>query len=191
MSSKATASSPRIGHAPDPATTRMALTIAERLDQKQATDIKILDVSGPLVIADYFVVATVLSTRQAQSLAKELDMEHKATRGRRKRNTGGMESEDSNWVLLDFDDIVVHLFLPEARKYYGLEDLWADVPRVPFTPTPRTAEQAADGAEVRQPTLDGFGAFQPLDEAPEADDRDDSLIEDAPIEDEPGEDDGR
>ncbi|MCK5942525.1 MAG: ribosome silencing factor [Planctomycetes bacterium] len=138
----------------------MALQLAERLDQKQATDIKILDVSGPLVIADYFVVATVQSTRQAQSLAKELDMEHKALRGRRKRN-GGSEGEESSWVLLDFDDIVVHLFLPDARDYYGLESLWADVPRLAFTPA-AIPDAAPAGPEVRQPTLDGFGAFQPL-----------------------------
>ena len=138
----------------------MALKLAERLDQKQATDIRILDVSGPLVIADYFVVATVQSTRQAQSLAKELDMAHKAARGRRKRN-GGSEGDDTNWVLLDFNDIVVHLFLPDARDYYGLESLWADVPRLEFTPTAQPEQ--SDSAEVRQPTLDGVGAFQPLE----------------------------
>ncbi len=164
MSSNASESSartpPQPGAAPDPATRQLALHLAERLDQKQATDIRILDVSGPLVIADYFVVATVQSTRQAQSLAKELDMAHKAARGRRKRN-GGSEGNDTNWVLLDFNDIVVHLFLPEARDYYGLESLWADVPRVEFT---ATAEAPSDaGSEVRQPTLDGFGALQPLD----------------------------
>jgi len=138
----------------------LALFIAERLDQKQADNIMILDVSGPLVIADYFIIATVQSTRQAQSLAKEVELEHKSMRGRRRRN-GGADSPDSNWVLIDFGDIVVHLFLPEAREYYGLESLWADVPRLPFTPTaPRTA--AAEGhTEVRQPTLDGFGAFLP------------------------------
>jgi len=165
LSSKASESSPRTspqpGAAPDQDTRELALKLAERLDEKQAADIRILDVSGPLVIADYFVVATVQSTRQAQSLAKELDMEHKALRGHRKRNGGG-EGEDSNWVLLDFNDIVVHLFLPEARDYYGLESLWADVPRLEFTPTHKP-EDAAAGGEVRQPTLDGFGAFQPLD----------------------------
>ena len=107
----------------------MALQIAERLDQKQASDIVILDVSGPLVIADYFIVATVQSTRQGQGLAKELDIEMKAVRGRRRRNTGGMETEDSNWVLLDFDDIIVHLFLPEARNYYALELQYRPVPK--------------------------------------------------------------
>lgn len=138
----------------------MALRIAELLDEKQAKDIVILDVSGPLVIADYFVVATVQSTRQGQSLAKDLDLTHKQERGARRRNTGGLESEDSNWVLLDFDDIVVHLFTPEARAYYGLETLWADVPRLPFSPSQKPAVRHA---EVRQPTLDGFGALQPQD----------------------------
>jgi ribosome-associated protein len=160
LSIKAAASSPRTDYKPDPATTAMALRIAERLDEKQATDIVVLDVSGPLVIADYFVIATVQSTRQGQSLAKELDMEHKAARGRRRRNTGGLETEDSSWVLLDFDDIVVHVFLPEARSYYALETLRADVPRLPFRPAARPAP--GQSAPVRQPTLDGFGAFQPL-----------------------------
>jgi|GEM_PF-2387712 len=147
----------------------MAIQLAERLDLKQAADIRILDVSGPLVIADYFVVATVQSTRQAQSLAKELDLAHKAARGRRKRN-GGSEGADTSWVLLDFNDIVVHLFLPDARNYYGLESLWADVPRLEFTPTTHPEPEA--GAEVRQPTLDGFGAFQPLAPEPAPEDAD-------------------
>ena len=136
----------------------MARSIAQRLDEKKATDIVILDVSGPFVIADYFVIATVQSTRQGQALARELDLENKAVRGRRRRNTGGMETEASNWVLLDFDDIIVHLFLPEAREYYGLETLWVDVPRVHFA---KAEPKPVSRTEIRQPTLDGFGAFQP------------------------------
>lgn len=167
MSSTAPERSLRPAKAPDPATLQMALSIAQRLDEKQAKDIVILDVSGPLVIADYFVIATVHSTRQGQALARELDLESKAVRGRRRRNTSGLETEESNWVLLDFDDVVVHLFLPEAREYYGLESLWADVPRVPFTPSTPAAEPAR--TEIRQPTLDGFGlsglgALEPRDD---------------------------
>ncbi len=161
MSTPAPATSARANRAPDQATKQLALTIAQRLDEKQAKDIVILDVSGPLVIADYFVIATVQSTRQGQAMATELDLEHKLLRGRRRRNTGGLETEESTWVLLDFDDVVVHLFLPEARSYYALESLWADVPRLPFTPS---APAPAPRIEVRQPTLDGFGAFQPLDD---------------------------
>ena len=173
-------SAPQPGSPPDQATSELALFIAERLDHLQADDIQILDVSGPLVIADYFVIATVNSTRQAQSLAKDIEMEHKAQRGRRRRN-GGADAPDSNWVLIDFGDIVVHLFLPEARDYYGLESLWVDVPRLPFTPTaPREATDAS--GEVRQPTLDGFGAFQPL--APEDESSTDSKSDDSPSDEE-------
>ncbi len=178
---------PQPGSPPDKATSELALFIAERLDHQQADDIKILDVSGPLVIADYFIIATVNSTRQARSLAKDIEMEHKAKRGRRRRN-GGADAPDSNWVLIDFGDIVVHLFLPEAREYYGLEGLWADVPRLPFTPSaPREAANAY--GEVRQPTLDGFGTLQPLtpedesseDESPTGGDNADSRVpEDLP-----------
>lgn len=144
---------------PDPAVTELALQIAQRLQAWQASEVVVLDVSGPLVIADYFVIATVASTRQAQALARELDLESKALRGRRRRNTGGLETEASNWVLLDFDDIVVHLFLPEARAYYGLENLWADVPRLPVPVAPAAPD--AHGPERRQPTLEGFGLLAP------------------------------
>jgi ribosome-associated protein len=159
LSTPAHATSDISRRSPDAETRQMALLIAARLDEKQAKDIVILDVSGPLVIADYFVVATVQSTRQGQALARDLDLEHKQSRGNRKRNTGGLETESSNWVLLDFGDIVVHLFLPEARAYYALEQLYADVPRLPFTAQAPTHQPAA--TELRQPTLDGFGAFQP------------------------------
>jgi ribosome-associated protein len=120
------------------------------LAMHQAERIVILDVSGPLAITDWFVIASVNSTRQAQALARELDYGVKALRGHRRRNHGGMESEDSNWVLLDFDEVVVHLFLPEARAYYDLESLWADAPRLDYTPDPhgvppRTDGQAAPG----------------------------------------------
>lgn len=155
--------SPRPVQTPDPATTNLALHIAQRLQGWQATDVVVLDVSGPLVIADYFVIATVQSTRQAQALARELDLESKQERGRRRRNTGGLETEASNWVLLDFDDIVVHLFLPEAREYYALESLWADVPRVPV---PAAAPIDDTPTERRQPALEGLdllglGLLQP------------------------------
>jgi ribosome-associated protein len=163
LSKPASAIPPKTRRTPKPAIRDLALQIAQRLDEKQAKDIVVLDVSGPLVIADYFIVATVQSTRQGQALAKELDLEHKAQFGRRKRNSGGMETEESNWVLLDFDEVVVHLFLPEARAYYALESLWADVPRLPFTPS---ARPEVARVEVRQPTLDGFGAFQPGDDQP-------------------------
>lgn len=153
---------------PSPATTEFALKTAASLLAKQAEDLQILDVSSALAIVDYFVVATVKNTRQAQAIAKELDLETKAARGRRKRNTGGMESEDSNWVLLDFDDVVVHLFLPEARAYYGIESLFADAPRLPVPPAAETKPQA-ESAEPK-PSRRRLKLFPPPDELPPSDD---------------------
>ncbi len=132
---------------PSPESTDFALKIAASLLAKQAEDLAILDVSGPMAIVDYFVIATVASTRQAQAMAKDLDQEVKQLRGRRKRNQGGMETEDSNWVLLDFDEVVVHLLLPEARTYYGLESLYADAPRLE---APEAAAPAAQQDEAPQ-----------------------------------------
>lgn len=126
------------------------------LGARQVEDLQILDVSRPLPIVDYFVIGTVRSTRQAQAIARELDQEVKHWRGRRRRNTGGLETQDSNWVLLDFDDVIVHLFLPEARAYYRLENLWADAPRLPV---PAPAEPAALDARTARPGVMTFEIF--------------------------------
>ena len=146
--------------APTPDTTEFAQKVASYLCEKQAEDVVILDVSGPLAIVDYFVLGTVTNTRQAQSLARELDLEVKHSRGQRKRNQGGMETEDSNWVLLDFEDVVVHLFLPEAREYYGLESLWADAPRLETPEASTSSQPAAKPATEAQPERPGRTQFQ-------------------------------
>ena len=150
----------RPARTPSPAATELAKTAAAFLLEKQAEEIAILDVSGPLAIVDYFVLATVKNTRQAQAIARELDLEVKHTRGSRKRNGGGLETEDSNWVLLDFDDVVVHLFLPEARRYYGLESLWADAPRLPLPEARKTPEKDQEPQTEAEPRAARHGATQ-------------------------------
>ena len=153
---------PRPPHTPKPATTEFARQIAASLAEKQGEDIAILDVHGALAIVDYFVVATVRNTRQAQAIAKEVDLEVKHSRGKRKHNQGGMETEESNWVLLDFDEVVVHLFLPEARTYYALENLFADAPRIE---APKTVERPAEVAPIQRPARRSLRLAPPTDEA--------------------------
>jgi ribosome-associated protein len=85
-----------------------------------------------LVIADYFVIISARNVRHAHALGREIEFRIKQA-GRRRRNAAGAE-QDSPWVLLDFDDVVVHLFVAETRMFYDLEGLWADAPAVPFTP---------------------------------------------------------
>lgn len=113
----------------------------------------VLDVSGPLAIADYFVIATARNPRHANAMARELSMAAKAA-GVAFRRISGVESE-SGWVLLDFDLVVVHLFDAETRDFYGLENLWSDVPRLPFEAKPRAPqEEAAGTGDLRWPGAD-------------------------------------
>ncbi|MHC4513940.1 MAG: ribosome silencing factor [Planctomycetota bacterium] len=126
-----------------------ALSIAQLIRDKQGEDLAILDVSGPLVIADYFVIATARNTRQALAIARELDAAVKRgplhDAGLTRLNVAGMEGE-GNWILLDLDLVVVHIFTAETRALYDLENLWADAPRVGLTPQgPTVAAQEAKG----------------------------------------------
>lgn len=103
------------------------LFVYERLAEKRAEDIVWLDVRRVTDLADDFLIATVQNTRQAAALVEECERERK----RRDLACIGVDARPgSGWVVLDYGDLVVHLFLPEQRKYYQLESLWADARRV-------------------------------------------------------------
>ncbi|MGE0143093.1 MAG: ribosome silencing factor [Planctomycetota bacterium] len=122
-----------------------ALNLADMIARQQGQDLVILDVSGPLAIADFFVIATARNPRHAHALAREVLMTAKAE-GQRHNKVSGLEDE-GGWVLVDLDWIVVHLFLADKRAFYDLESLWSDAPRIPFTPSdpaPRSAEPSLD-----------------------------------------------
>jgi ribosome-associated protein len=105
----------------------LALTAAGAASAKQAQDVCVLDVSEPLVISDYFVICSGSNDRQVRAIAEEVE---RATRdlGARPAHREGVEG--ARWVLLDFVDVVVHVFLEEEREYYNLERLWQDAPVV-------------------------------------------------------------
>lgn len=87
-----------------------------------------LDVAETLVITSYFVIATGSSDRQVRSIADEVE---DVLRERGGVKPIGREGErEGKWVLLDFADVVVHVFQPEERDFYRLEKLWSDVPRL-------------------------------------------------------------
>lgn len=101
--------------------------VYERLAEKRAEDVVWLDVRGVTDLADDFLIATVQNTRQAGALVEECEKERK----RRELACIGVDARPgSGWIVLDYGDLVVHLFLPEQRKYYQLESLWADARRV-------------------------------------------------------------
>jgi ribosome-associated protein len=120
----------------------LALLAADVLYEHKAVEIAILDVDRILVITSCFVIATGTTRRHLQGLADSLTKELRE-RGIPRRSQEGYE--DGQWVLLDFGDIVVHLFEPEARQRYALEDIWADAPRLAWQPRMRPAAPAEQG----------------------------------------------
>jgi ribosome-associated protein len=97
--------------------------------ENKASDVLILDMRAITPLFDFFVLATGTSRRQIHTLAEEIDA---AMRAEGETRVGLEGYEPGRWVVLDYGDVVVHLFDPEMRAYYVLEDLWADAPRVDF-----------------------------------------------------------
>lgn len=97
---------------------RRAVTVAE---DKQANDIIMLDLRGLTPIADYFVLCTAESDRQIRAVVSAIDEELVKSGARNPRIEG---SAETGWVLLDFSDVIVHIFSPEQREFYRLERLW-------------------------------------------------------------------
>ena len=106
----------------------------------------ILDVGPVLGIADLFVLASARNERQLATVVEEVQLRCKRELGRRVVRREGEPA--SGWVILDFGDVLVHVFDTERREYYQLERLWSDAPRIPFTP-PVPAGAAAGGAGAR------------------------------------------
>ena len=100
---------------------------AAAADDKLATDVIAFDVSEQIGIADVFLLCTGNTDRQVKAVVDEVEDRLREVDGRPLRREGEREGR---WVLLDYGDFVVHVFLDEERDYYDLERLWSDVPRV-------------------------------------------------------------
>jgi ribosome-associated protein len=90
----------------------------------------ILDVGDILGIAEAFVITSAPNTRQVRTIIEEVEKQLREKADARPRSVEGLD--DASWVLLDYGDVVVHVFLTETREFYGLERLWADAARVPW-----------------------------------------------------------
>lgn len=104
-----------------------ALRIAEAADERRAENIVILDMRGLTTICDYFVICNGRSRLHVEAIAEEVEDQMSAL-GIEPRHVEGIP--DSSWVILDYLDVVVHAFEPEARRFYNLEGLWGDAVRV-------------------------------------------------------------
>ena len=101
----------------------MAKIAYHALDEKKGEDIRIIDIAGISVLADYFIIANGSSESQVQAMVDNVEEEmHKAGYSLKQREGYG----SGNWVLMDFGDVIVHVFDKENRLFYDLERIWRD-----------------------------------------------------------------
>lgn len=102
---------------------KMASLAVSAMEDKKAEDIRVIDISEVSVLADYFLIASGRNRNQLQALADEVE-ERLGRSGFPMKQSEGYDS--ANWILLDFGDIIVHLFDQENRLFYDLERIWRD-----------------------------------------------------------------
>jgi ribosome-associated protein len=105
-----------------------ARTAARAASAKGGEDTVIIEVGAVLAITDAFVITSGRNNRQVRTIAEEVEAKLKAEGGIAPLRVEGLG--DSQWILLDYGDLVVHVFFEETRRYYDLERLWSDAPRV-------------------------------------------------------------
>ncbi len=103
-----------------------AKSIAKILDKKKAIDIIGIETKELTVMSDYFIIASGTSNTHVRALADEVDDEMKKLGV----EVDHIEGRATGWILLDYNDVLVHVFQPESRQYYNIERLWNDAARI-------------------------------------------------------------
>jgi ribosome-associated protein len=104
----------------------LALRIAEIASDELAHDIRVFDLRGIVSYTDFFVICSGGTERQTKAIHDGIHQELKDVHGRLPRRVEGLT--ESRWILMDYLDAVIHIFTPDARSYYRLEQLWGDAP---------------------------------------------------------------
>jgi ribosome-associated protein len=124
----------------DVETAGLARAAARAADAKSGSHTVVLEVGEILAITECFVITSASNTRLVRTIAEEVEHQVAEAGGGKPLRMEGLD--DLRWVLLDYGSFVVHVFLEEARGYYELERLWADVPRLAWAAEP--AAEARD-----------------------------------------------
>jgi ribosome-associated protein len=106
----------------------LARRIAALCEEKLAANVVVLDMRGVCDYTDFFVIATGANARQTKAIYDEVHFALKRDGGRLPRSAGGVQ--EATWIVADYNDVVLHVFTPETRAFYRLEDLWNDVPKL-------------------------------------------------------------
>jgi len=126
-----TAAARSVADQPDTAVPDASLLAARAADSKLGDQTVILSVGDALGITEAFVITSGGNARQVRTIADEVELQVKKAEGRAPIRIEGLD--DARWVLMDYGDFLVHVFVDEAREYYDLEHLWADAPRVAWS----------------------------------------------------------
>lgn len=119
-------------------THELAQKIAHAALEKKAHDIQLLDLRGLVSYTDYFVICSANNERQTKAIHDEIRETLKEQTGIAPHRAEGLR--EGRWVLIDYVDVIVHIFMPETRTFYRLERLWADAPVEAFEPIAAEAE---------------------------------------------------
>lgn len=111
----------------------LALTAARLADDRKGVDIVLLKVSDVSYLADYFVVVTAFSHAQVRAIANLIEQDVKENWNRMPLRVEGQG--EGNWVLMDYGDVIVHIFMPKEREFYNLEAFWGHAERLTFAAT--------------------------------------------------------
>ena len=107
---------------------KLAIAAARLADDEKCEDVIVLDLRGVSMVCDYFVIATGTSDRQLRAVAINLEKETSKSLNDKPYRISGYE--DGTWIIVDYVDVVIHLFDAERRLYYDLESLWGDCPKI-------------------------------------------------------------
>lgn len=127
---KTSATNGHVDQNPAERSLQLALAAAQTALENRAEDVVVLDMRKLSQLFDYFVICTGRSRRQLHAISEEID--HQLEEELNDRRLGIEGYDASRWILLDYGTVVVHIFDPETREYYALEELWAEAPRVPL-----------------------------------------------------------
>ncbi len=106
---------------------RFALDCARIADENKAEDVVVLDLRDRSTICDYFIICTGTSDRQMRTIVDYVD-EHAVKLGQKRFRVSGYDQ--ASWILVDYIDVIIHVFNEDSRQYYDLELLWGDAPRL-------------------------------------------------------------
>ena len=115
----------------DEAARDLACTAAQIADDEHANDVLVLYVGDVLGVTEYFVIASASNRRLVNTVVEEIEARVRDATGRSPVRTEGVR--EHQWVLVDYGDVVVHVFLSEVRDFYEIERLYTDVPKVDWT----------------------------------------------------------